>query len=123
MKDSPPAPAEAAVEPPNLQCPICFDTFKDAVTLEPCGHSFCAPCLSQYYGLCLERRQALECLYRCRAPERVVANFVARECVENLETKEVEERYTDFIEEEDVKIPRSLVKASCSFFTRHFTGL
>lgn len=32
----------------DLSCPICCEIFKDPVVLK-CSHSFCAPCLQQYW--------------------------------------------------------------------------
>ncbi|KAJ1158192.1 hypothetical protein NDU88_010886 [Pleurodeles waltl] len=33
----------------ELMCPVCYDSFKDAVTL-PCGHNFCRDCVSRSWG-------------------------------------------------------------------------
>ena len=31
---------------PNFICSICDDLFEDAITLKPCDHIFCRPCLT-----------------------------------------------------------------------------
>lgn len=35
----------------DLECPVCFDQFKDTMTTK-CGHSFCKECISD----CLNRK-------------------------------------------------------------------
>lgn len=71
-------------EPSTLQCQICLDTFVKAVALEPCGHSFCAACLSQHLAACLGHGQALACPLRCAAPQRVVINHAIRHLLATL---------------------------------------
>ena len=34
----------------DLRCMVCLGTVTAALALEPCGHTFCAACLSQYFG-------------------------------------------------------------------------
>ncbi|XP_077359515.1 E3 ubiquitin-protein ligase TRIM35-like [Festucalex cinctus] len=49
----------------NLQCPTCFEIFKDPVML-PCSHSFCRACLQQWW----EQKMAPSCPVcrkRCRS--------------------------------------------------------
>ena len=80
---------EAAMEEPSiLQCQICLDTFVNAVALEPCGHSFCAACLSQYLAACLGHGQALACPLRCAAPQRVVINHAIRQLLASLQNNQ-----------------------------------
>jgi len=35
----------AAVSDPDYRCPICLDLQHQPMSLEPCGHTFCDPCL------------------------------------------------------------------------------
>nr|XP_020472464.1 tripartite motif-containing protein 35-like [Monopterus albus]XP_020472465.1 tripartite motif-containing protein 35-like [Monopterus albus] len=41
----------------DLSCPICCDIFRDPVVLK-CSHSFCGPCLQQYWT---QQRQSRDC--------------------------------------------------------------
>lgn len=47
----------------DLTCPVCCDIFREPVVLK-CSHSFCAPCLQQYWTRQGRRR---DCPL-CRAP-------------------------------------------------------
>ncbi|KAL4856875.1 hypothetical protein ACK3TF_002919 [Chlorella vulgaris] len=68
-----------AVTLEDLQCQICLCTLRDCVALEPCGHSFCAACLSHHLASLLESGQPLSCPLRCTLPERVVVNTAVRQ--------------------------------------------
>lgn len=48
--------AEAASSE-DMQCTICLSILKDAVALEPCGHSYCAVCLSNHFAALLSGGQ------------------------------------------------------------------
>ncbi|XP_078422903.1 E3 ubiquitin-protein ligase TRIM69-like [Cetorhinus maximus] len=51
----------------NLLCPICIELLADATTLD-CGHSYCQPCITQFW----DRRQPHVSCPECRAefPDR-----------------------------------------------------
>ena len=34
----------------DFQCQICLSTLRDCVAIEPCGHNFCASCLSHHFA-------------------------------------------------------------------------
>lgn len=87
-------PEAALAEPFTLHCQICLDTLKNAVALEPCGHSYCAICLSHHFGSCLEHGQAFSCPLRCSSPQQVVMNTVVRQLVEELRLLQTEEEET-----------------------------
>ncbi len=53
------------VDSPALQCQICLSTLRDCVALEPCGHNFCAACLSHHFAALLRGGQPLACPMRC----------------------------------------------------------
>lgn len=95
-------PQAALAEPSTLHCQICLDTLNNAVALEPCGHSYCATCLSQHFGSCLEHGQALACPLRCSLPQRVVVNAAVRELVEELKLLQLEAEKKDALENERV---------------------
>lgn len=38
----------------DLSCSICCEVFREPVVLK-CSHSFCSPCLQQYWSICLSR--------------------------------------------------------------------
>ncbi|PRW60207.1 E3 ubiquitin- ligase CHFR isoform X4 [Chlorella sorokiniana] len=63
----------------DLQCQICLCTLRDCVALEPCGHNYCAACLSHHFAALLRGGQPLACPMRCAAPQRVVANTAVRQ--------------------------------------------
>ncbi|GAB4822418.1 hypothetical protein N2152v2_009464 [Parachlorella kessleri] len=65
----------------DLQCQICLGTLRACVALEPCGHNFCATCLSHHFAALLGSGQPLSCPLRCTPPERVVANWAVRKLV------------------------------------------
>ncbi|CAD7704362.1 unnamed protein product [Ostreobium quekettii] len=69
----------------DFQCQICLGTLRCCVAIEPCGHNFCACCLSQYFGTQLENGVPHMCPLRCPDPERVVLNDTVRNLVDNLE--------------------------------------
>ena len=38
----------------DFNCQICLGTLKDCVALEPCGHNWCATCLSHHFASLLQ---------------------------------------------------------------------
>lgn len=48
----------------DLKCQICLTTLKNCVALEPCGHNFCATCLSHHLGNQLQSGLQLSCPFR-----------------------------------------------------------
>lgn len=48
----------------DLKCQICLNTLKNCVALEPCGHNFCATCLSHHLGNQLQNGLQLSCPFR-----------------------------------------------------------
>jgi hypothetical protein len=34
----------------DFQCQICLSTLRGCVAIEPCGHNFCASCLSHHFA-------------------------------------------------------------------------
>lgn len=73
-------PEETSID--DLQCQICLGTLTDCVTLEPCGHIYCACCVSHHFAALLQGGQPLACPLRCTAPQRVVANAAVRQLVQ-----------------------------------------
>ncbi|KAL4447679.1 hypothetical protein ABPG75_004898 [Micractinium tetrahymenae] len=63
----------------DLQCQICLSVLRDCVALEPCGHNYCAACLSHHLAALLTSGQPLACPLRCAPPERVVVNSAVRQ--------------------------------------------
>jgi hypothetical protein len=73
----------------DLGCAICLGTLSSAVAIEPCGHSFCATCLSHHFGSQLKASADISCPFRCDpGPATVVANRPARELVQVLAAKD-----------------------------------
>ncbi|GBF89177.1 hypothetical protein Rsub_01894 [Raphidocelis subcapitata] len=68
----------------DLRCQICLGTLSKCVALEPCGHNFCAPCLSHHLASQLQGGLQLTCPFRCPPPERIVINYAVRALVELL---------------------------------------
>uniref|UniRef100_A0A4W5JW13 RING-type domain-containing protein n=1 Tax=Hucho hucho TaxID=62062 RepID=A0A4W5JW13_9TELE len=65
----------------DFSCPVCCDIYRDPVLLS-CSHSFCKPCLQQYW----EHREYLECPI-CRrrlsaSGSRLVRNLVLKNLCE-----------------------------------------
>jgi hypothetical protein len=48
----------------DLKCQICLTTLRQCVALEPCGHNFCACCLSHHLGNQLQSGLQLSCPFR-----------------------------------------------------------
>ena len=46
----------ASATPDDLQCQICLGTLRACVALDPCGHNYCAACLSHHFAALLEVR-------------------------------------------------------------------
>ncbi|KAK9845291.1 hypothetical protein WJX81_002548 [Elliptochloris bilobata] len=76
---------EATATPADLQCQICLGTLRACVALEPCGHCYCAVCLSHHFAALLEGGQPVSCPLRCSPPERVVANPTVRALVTRVQ--------------------------------------
>lgn len=66
----------------DMTCPICQDVFTQCVALEPCGHSFCAPCLSHLLVTHIMEGRLPLCAFRCTTVKRVVVNPLMRSLVE-----------------------------------------
>ncbi|KAK9817719.1 hypothetical protein WJX72_001212 [[Myrmecia] bisecta] len=66
----------------DFQCQICLGTLRACVALEPCGHNFCAACLSHHFASLLQSGLPLTCPLRCQQPLRVVANTAVRALVD-----------------------------------------
>lgn len=68
----------------DLKCQICLNTLAKCVAIEPCGHNFCATCLSHHFGSQLQSGLQLSCPFRCPPPERIIVNYAVRALVELL---------------------------------------
>eukprot|EP00877_Chromochloris_zofingiensis_P000217 jgi/Chrzof1/10196/Cz04g32100.t1 len=68
----------------DLKCQICLNTLHKCVALEPCGHNFCATCLSHHLGSQLQSGMQLTCPFRCPPPERIIINYAVRALIELL---------------------------------------
>eukprot|EP00796_Vickermania_ingenoplastis_P011303 gene11303-7835_t len=44
---------------PSLECQICFDTWRHPVQLDPCGHIFCAKCVTSSCSKCPSCREPI----------------------------------------------------------------
>ncbi|XP_040886095.1 nuclear factor 7, brain-like isoform X2 [Toxotes jaculatrix] len=83
----------------DLSCPICCEIFKDPVVLK-CSHSFCAPCLQQYWS---QRVRSRDCpLCRSQALDDPVPSLTLKNLCESYITQDsvgseekVEELYCD----------------------------
>ncbi len=69
----------------DLKCQICLCTLSKCVAIEPCGHNFCATCLSHHFGSQLQGGLQISCPFRCPPPERIIINYAVRALVELLE--------------------------------------
>jgi hypothetical protein len=54
------------------------------VALEPCGHNFCATCLSHHLGSQLQSGLQLSCPFRCPPPQRIIINYAVRALIDLL---------------------------------------
>ncbi|DBA73902.1 TPA: hypothetical protein ACH3X2_009553 [Trebouxia sp. C0005] len=68
----------------DFQCQICLGTLRDCVALEPCGHNWCATCLSHHFASLLQSGVPLACPLRCVPPDRIVSNRAVRSLVDEL---------------------------------------
>ncbi|KXZ54312.1 hypothetical protein GPECTOR_5g397 [Gonium pectorale] len=68
----------AAAAQSELVCGLCGSGLAGAVALQPCGHTFCAHCLSDHMLAAMAGGGRLGCPERCRSFERVVINHPAR---------------------------------------------
>ncbi|WIA29098.1 hypothetical protein OEZ86_011609 [Tetradesmus obliquus] len=68
----------------DLKCQICLTTLRQCVALEPCGHNFCACCLSHHLGNQLQSGLQLSCPFRCPPPERIIINYAVRALIDLL---------------------------------------
>eukprot|EP01025_Chloroclados_australasicus_P056679 TRINITY_DN7050_c0_g1_i5.p1 TRINITY_DN7050_c0_g1~~TRINITY_DN7050_c0_g1_i5.p1 ORF type:complete len:994 (-),score=156.00 TRINITY_DN7050_c0_g1_i5:384-3365(-) len=76
-------PAAIAQGEDDPICVICLSTPKDCVAVHPCGHSFCATCLSHHFGGLIDRGLQLSCPLRCSDCDRIIANIPLREALQN----------------------------------------
>lgn len=70
----PPSAAAAAQLPPLHSvplCQICGDLPKECLELQPCGHMFCAVCLSHRFAAVLTSGTHLTCPHGCPRPENI----------------------------------------------------
>jgi hypothetical protein len=58
----------------DLKCQICLNTLRQCVALEPCGHNFCAPCLSHHLGNSLQQGLQLSCPFRYAVLSRLLCS-------------------------------------------------
>eukprot|EP00879_Flechtneria_rotunda_P004794 GHRR01005066.1.p1 GENE.GHRR01005066.1~~GHRR01005066.1.p1 ORF type:complete len:626 (+),score=240.90 GHRR01005066.1:617-2494(+) len=70
----------------DLKCQICLNTLRQCVALEPCGHNFCATCLSHHLGNQLQSGLQMSCPFRCPPPERIIINYAVRALIDLLST-------------------------------------
>ncbi|CAL5227738.1 g10754 [Coccomyxa viridis] len=68
----------------DFQCQICLSTLRDCVAIEPCGHNFCASCLSHHFASQLLVSSSLSCPLRCTPPARIVMNTAVRRLIQRL---------------------------------------
>ena len=68
--------APAALE--DKTCSICFDEMVSAVELLPCGHTFCAPCVDQWWSS-LGRYRRVRCPLCRTLAELIVPAYRVRE--------------------------------------------
>ncbi|XP_023268881.1 tripartite motif-containing protein 35-like [Seriola lalandi dorsalis] len=77
----------------DLSCPICCEIFRDPVVLK-CSHSFCAPCLQQYWTPA--RGRSRDCpLCRSQSVDDPVPSLTLKNLCESyvsLESEELEEK-------------------------------
>jgi len=72
----------------DWECPVCMESFKFAVTAS-CGHSFCGPCLTEYWQK--DKEKQINCPL-CRTPiSMIIPNTVVRKALELLRKDSVDE--------------------------------
>ena len=65
-------------EPGDMMCQICLGPLRSCLALQPCGHNFCAACLSHHFASLL---QVISHLYHL--PNRVLPVAFAHAQVES----------------------------------------
>uniref|UniRef100_A0A8D0GVX4 TRI35 protein n=1 Tax=Sphenodon punctatus TaxID=8508 RepID=A0A8D0GVX4_SPHPU len=88
-KPAPPASSSSSPFKEELLCPICYDPFKEAVTLS-CGHNFCKGCVTRSW-----RDQARHACPVCKetsAPADLSPNHTLNNIVEKLLKQEREQQ-------------------------------
>jgi len=72
------APLLSRVLEPELQCHVCCEALYNCLTVVPCGHNFCAPCLLRWRRSspnCPECRTEMQQAVRNTAVDKVVETF------------------------------------------------
>eukprot|EP00798_Chlamydomonas_sp_ICE-L_P022540 gene22540-29665_t len=68
----------------DLVCRFCNFLCINAVSIEPCGHSFCSSCLSQHFGALLQCGKPLQCPLRCLNAHAVTPNNELRQSIQAM---------------------------------------
>mmetsp|Transcript_823 Transcript_823/g.1579 ORF Transcript_823/g.1579 Transcript_823/m.1579 type:complete len:457 (-) Transcript_823:53-1423(-) len=83
------APLLSRVLEPELQCHICVEALYNCLTVVPCGHNFCGPCLLRW------RRSSSQCP-ECRTQiQQAVRNYAVDKVVESFRQAHPEASRTD----------------------------
>lgn len=100
----------------DFVCQICLRTLSSCVTIEPCGHNFCAACLSQYLSNQVEHGAQLVCPLRCPEPQRIVKNDTVRDLIASKRRETSASRLSANDEEFE-----TIIEAEVSSFTNIYS--